>query len=62
MNWQSIKLPAPQTLKEELPPETDWLKEAETAKQKCRTKTKTAEVIYPPYKKVKIKNYTETNL
>ena len=61
MKWQDIKLPEPEPPKEELPPETDWLKEVETAKKECRVKTKAAHVIYPPYKSTNLKNYTEVN-
>lgn len=60
MKWQDIKLPESEPPKEELPPETDWLKEVEAVKKECRVKTKTAEVIYPELTRLKIKNYTET--
>ena len=59
MKWQDIKLPEPEPPQEELPPEIDGLKEVETVKKECRVKTKTAEVIYPPFKSIKVKDYTE---
>lgn len=58
--WSDINLPKPAPKKEEKA-EIDWLEEANTAKRKCRIKTKTAEVIYPPYKHKNLKNYTEAN-
>lgn len=62
MKWSDIKIPKPEPQKEELSIETDWLKEVETAKKECRIKTKSARVIYPPFKSMKVKDYTETYL
>lgn len=50
--WSDINPPKPEPKKEEKV-EIDWLEEANTIK------TKSANVIYPPFKSVKIKNYTE---
>lgn len=58
--WSDINPPKPDPKKEEKV-EIDWLEEANTIKRKCRVKTKSANVIYPPLKSVKIKNYTEAN-
>ena len=60
--WSDINPPKPLPKKEDKPKETDWLEEANAIKRKCRIKTKTARVIYPPFNSIKVKDYTETYL